>query len=74
MAVIEHRIGGEFTPGAATENRDPKSETGPVVTAGAEQLIEGLIAAGEQRGAKIIRDGRGSRWPAGTVASSSARS
>ncbi|WP_229070018.1 CoA-acylating methylmalonate-semialdehyde dehydrogenase [Actinoplanes sp. DH11] len=41
--------------------RDPRSEMGPVVTAGAKQRIEGLIDSGESQGAKVLVDGRGLR-------------
>jgi malonate-semialdehyde dehydrogenase (acetylating) / methylmalonate-semialdehyde dehydrogenase len=41
--------------------RDPRSEMGPVVTAAAKARIEGLIATGEQQGAKVLVDGRGVR-------------
>jgi malonate-semialdehyde dehydrogenase (acetylating)/methylmalonate-semialdehyde dehydrogenase len=43
--------------------RDPKSEMGPVVTAAAKDRIEGLIASGEQQGAKLLVDGRGLNVP-----------
>jgi malonate-semialdehyde dehydrogenase (acetylating)/methylmalonate-semialdehyde dehydrogenase len=43
--------------------RDPKSEMGPVVTAAAKERIEGLIASGEQQGAKLLVDGRGLSVP-----------
>jgi malonate-semialdehyde dehydrogenase (acetylating)/methylmalonate-semialdehyde dehydrogenase len=43
--------------------RDPKSEMGPVVTAAAKERIEGLIASGEQQGAKLLVDGRGLTVP-----------
>jgi malonate-semialdehyde dehydrogenase (acetylating)/methylmalonate-semialdehyde dehydrogenase len=43
--------------------RDPKSEMGPVVTAAAKERIEGLIASGEQQGAKLLVDGRGLNVP-----------
>jgi malonate-semialdehyde dehydrogenase (acetylating)/methylmalonate-semialdehyde dehydrogenase len=43
--------------------RDPKSEMGPVVTAAARDRIEGLIATGEEQGAKLLVDGRGLQVP-----------
>jgi malonate-semialdehyde dehydrogenase (acetylating) / methylmalonate-semialdehyde dehydrogenase len=43
--------------------RDPKSEMGPVVTAAAKERIEGLIASGEEQGAKLLIDGRGLTVP-----------
>jgi malonate-semialdehyde dehydrogenase (acetylating) / methylmalonate-semialdehyde dehydrogenase len=38
---------------------DPESEMGPVITAGAKQRIEGLIAQGVKEGADLVVDGRG---------------
>src|SRR4030081_2302100 len=38
---------------------DPESEMGPVITAEAQQRIEGLIGQGVTEGAKLVVDGRG---------------
>jgi malonate-semialdehyde dehydrogenase (acetylating)/methylmalonate-semialdehyde dehydrogenase len=55
-----NRKAGEVVVGSG---RDPKSEMGPVVTAAAKERIEGLIATGEEQGAKVTVDGRGLSVP-----------
>lgn len=54
---------------------DLDAEMGPVITRAAQERIEGLIAKGEQEGARVVVDGRGYRlqgyedgyWVGGTL-------
>jgi len=38
---------------------EPGADLGPLVTRDAKKRVEGLIAKGEEEGAKVILDGRG---------------
>lgn len=43
---------------------EPDADVGPLITPAAKERVEGLIASGEQEGAKLVLDGRGIK-PAG---------
>ena len=38
---------------------EPGADLGPLVTRDAKKRVEGLIAKGEEEGAKVVLDGRG---------------
>jgi len=54
------------------DGMDKASEMGPLVTAAHWTKVKGYVDHGELEGAKLVVDGRGSRWPAARRASSSA--